>query len=90
MESEWKIIYNNIFRCFPPSEAIVEKIIVTFGNKKLEFNNIEEMITYLALSGNDSLSDDNISFILRDDNFKSNIDKNIIEILKKIQEKRGL
>lgn len=93
--NNWVTIYNNVFKLFPPPDIMIEKIILKNGSMKKEFNTFTEMLIYMTsecMKNNDSemidICDDDISYVLRNNDFKTDIDKEINEIIKKIKARK--
>ena len=67
-EDLWKYIYNAVFSIFLPPENIIEKIILEKDDKKIEFKNTMELITYLTLNDNKNILQKDVKFILKNNN----------------------
>jgi len=67
-EDLWKYIYNAVFSIFLPPENIIEKIILEKDDKKIEFKNTMELITYLTLNGDKNILQKDVKFILKNNN----------------------
>lgn len=67
-EDLWKYIYNSVFSIFLPPENIIEKIILEKDDKKIEFKNTMELITYLTLNGDKNILQKDVKFILKNNN----------------------
>lgn len=79
----WKIMYNNVFKLFPSPDTIQKKIILKTDNDKMIFNSTAEFLSYLCMTENDNVLNDDIDYILEDVNLKKEIEKNILKIIKK-------
>ena len=67
-EDLWKYIYNAVFSIFLPPENIIEKIILEKDDKKIEFKNTMELITYLTLNSDKNILQKDVKFILKNNN----------------------
>lgn len=79
----WKIMYNNVFKLFPSPDTIQKKIILKTDNDKMIFNSTAEFLSYLCMTENDNVLNDDVDYILEDFNLKKEIEKNILKIIKK-------
>lgn len=79
----WKIMYNNVFKLFPSPDTIQKKIILKTDKDKIIFNSTAEFLSYLCMTENDNVLNDDIDYILEDVNLKKEIEKNILKIIKK-------
>ena len=79
----WKIMYNNVFKLFPSPDTIQKKIILKTDNDKMIFNSTAEFLSYLCMTENDNVLNDDVDYILEDVNIKKEIEKNILKIIKK-------
>ncbi len=79
----WKIMYNNVFKLFPSPDTIQKKIILKTDNDKMIFNSTAEFLSYLCMTENDNVLNDDVDYILEDVNLKKEIEKNILKIIKK-------
>lgn len=79
----WKIMYNNVFKLFPSPDTIQKKIILKTDNDKIIFNSTAEFLSYLCMTENDNVLNDDVDYILEDVNLKKEIEKNILKIIKK-------
>ena len=84
---EWKIIYNDVFRVFPSPDNIPMKIILKDNKVKKTFSSSSELIAYMCLNKNISISNDNIEYILEDANLRSEVENEIHILDDKIKER---
>ena len=66
----WKIMYNNVFKLFPSPDTIQKKIILKTDNDKMIFNSTAEFLSYLCMTENDNVLNDDVDYILEDVNLK--------------------
>lgn len=83
---DWQIIYNNVFRIFPPPDTMVEKIVINQDDEKsIEFNSLTELIGYMAVNTNNDIKNEDIKFYLRNNSLKMELDKKIKKLIKQIK-----
>ena len=84
---DWRIVYNKIFRIFPPPETLIHKIIMNYDNKKIEFNSPTELLSYITINNIENIKNDDITYQIRDNNFKKILDNKIKDIIKRVKNK---
>lgn len=77
----WFQTYNNIFKMFPPSDDMIEKIVVYLMSGTKEFKTTTELLLYLAENSVDDIDDDQIEFYINEKILNSKYDKMLESIL---------
>lgn len=64
---DWKLIYNNTFKLFPPPSSLEMNIYYKDKNKIHEFNSITEFLSYMCLCSNTIILNENIEYVLKNE-----------------------
>lgn len=81
-EKEWKRIYSNVFCLFPSPEDLDVTIKYKKDNKVF-YNNLE-LASYFYTKNITEVTEDDLEYIINDKKFKSKIENQIENIIKRV------